>query len=272
MSNELIEYNADKVKLIKQQIAKDATDDELEYFIYHCKRTGLDPLTRQIYCIHRNQKNPNGSYSKKMTIQVSIDGFRAVAERSGDYAGQDEPVYIEEDGKLKACKVTVYKFRGDLRYPAATGVAYMDEYYPPEKQDQFWRKMPHIMLAKVAEAIALRKAFPQDLSGVYEAAELARMDEGEKKLLPTNGDSLISPEQRHELIAFAKSHNIPNKDMTNYIITYGKERSDQLTQSEFNHLMNYLRGNYESGISDESGDLEPRSDVNENVDQELFIS
>lgn len=177
MSKELVEinFNEDQVKLIKTQIAPQANDNELKLFLYQAKRTGLDPLTRQIYCIHRNSKDEKGNWIKKMTIQTSIDGFRVIAERSGDYAGQDEPVFVEEEGKLTACKVTVYRFRGDVRYPAAVGVAYFKEYCQTDKNGNvtgMWLKMPRIMLAKVAEALALRKAYPQDLSGLYTGDEI----------------------------------------------------------------------------------------------------
>jgi len=163
-----ISYTEDQVKLIKSQVAPNATDSELQMFLYQCKRTGLDALTRQIYCIHRGGK---------MTIQTSIDGFRVIAERSGDYAGQDEPIFNEQDGKIISCKVTVYRFKGDLRYPAAVGVAYMAEY---NAGNTMWNKMPHTMLAKCAEALALRKAYPQDLSGLYTTDEMMQVEEQKK--------------------------------------------------------------------------------------------
>ena len=174
MSNELakIEFNQEQVELIKRTIAKDATDDELKLFMHQCKRTGLDPMTRQIYFMKRGGK---------VTIQTSIDGFRVIAERSGDYAGQDEPIFVKEDNDL-FCKVTVYRFRGDVRYPAAVGVAYWKEYCPPAGQDFMWKKMPHTMLSKVAEALALRKAYPQDLSGLYTSDEMNQADEKPKSV------------------------------------------------------------------------------------------
>lgn len=172
-----IEFSADQVTLIKRQIAPKATDDELKLFLYQAKRTGLDPLTRQIYCIHRYDKTSGG---QKMTVQSSIDGFRVVAERSGDYGGQDEPEFIEgENGKIICAKVRVYKFRGDQRYQASVGVAYWDEYVPTAGQDYMWKKMPHTMISKVAEALALRKAFPQDLSGLYTSEEMQQADSKE---------------------------------------------------------------------------------------------
>jgi phage recombination protein Bet len=179
----LVNFNEEQINLIKSQIAPKATDSELQLFLYQAKRTGLDPLTRQIYAIHRACKeNVNGAWVwvNKMSIQTSIDGFRVIAERSGDYAGQDEPIFVEEGNKLISCKVTVYRFRNDTRYPAAVGVAYWSEYVQTDKENNpsgLWKKMPHTMLAKVAEALALRKAYPQDLSGLYTSDEMNQADE-----------------------------------------------------------------------------------------------
>lgn len=171
-------YSEQQVQLIRSQIAPKANKDELAYFLQQCARTQLDPFSRQIYAIHRW----NGQQKREvMTIQVSIDGFRVIAERSGNYAGQGEPEYIEKDNRLDCCKVRVYKFspRGD-RYEAAVGVAYWNEYVQTTKEGQpagLWAKMPRVMLAKVAEALALRKAFPQDLSGLYTSEEMLQADQ-----------------------------------------------------------------------------------------------
>lgn len=171
-----IDFTPEQVALLKSQIATKATDDELKLFLNQCKRTGLDPFSRQIYAIHRSQYNADKKcYENKMTIQTSIDGFRVIAERSGDYAGQDEPIFNEVDGKLISCKVTVYRFKSDQRYAASVGVAYFDEFKQTGKDGKesgMWAKMPHVMLSKVAEAIALRKAYPQDLSGLYTGEEM----------------------------------------------------------------------------------------------------
>lgn len=176
MKNEiskLIQFNDEQIVLIKSQIAKDCTDGELQLFLYQCKQTGLNPLTRQIYAIKR---------AGKMTIQTSIDGFRVIAERSGSYAGQDEPIWEnDEKGFPIKCTVRVYKFTPNFeqRYCAGVGVAHFKEYYPTPQNLQ--KTMPHTMIAKVAEALALRKAFPQDLSGLYTGDEIA---DAPKEIVP----------------------------------------------------------------------------------------
>lgn len=207
MENQImkIEFTEDQVNLIKKQIAPSASNDELNLFLYQCKRTGLDPLTRQIYFMKRKQGN-----DYKMTVQTSIDGFRVIAERSGDYAGQDEPEYIEDDkGNVKCAKVKVYRFKGDQRYCAAVGVAYWNEYVPQPGQDFMWKKMPHTMLAKVAEALALRKAYPQDLSGLYTGDEMAQAPNAE----PTFED-VPDKEEKALLIDLVYTSTMKDEDRT----------------------------------------------------------
>lgn len=237
MSNELarIEFNEDQINLIKSQIAPKATDDELKLFIYQAKRTGLDPLARQIYAIHRKSGG-----TEKMTIQTSIDGFRVIAERSGDYGGQDEPQFIKEDGELY-CKVTVYRFRGDVRYPAAVGVAYWKEYVQMYngQPSGLWAKMPHTMLAKVAEALALRKAYPQDLSGLYTGDEMAQADAPMTgKQIESDNDGLTY-EQLDELHRLLETSSYDEKQRTGL-----KARIDgYTTEEEFNKAKTNLLAN-----------------------------
>lgn len=176
----------EQIELIKSTVAKGATDEELKLFLYTAKRTGLDPLTRQIYFQKRQQRQKDGSYKEVMTILTGIDGYRAIADRTGQLAGIDDPTYEEEvvinpstsQGVLGASKrpikatVTVYKIVKTTRVPF-TASARWSEYAPAEPKSGFmWNKMPYLMLGKVAEALALRKAFPLNLSGLYTTEEM----------------------------------------------------------------------------------------------------
>lgn len=160
-------------RLIRELVLKgqNATDDEFLLFLHVAAHSGLDPLRRQIYGIRRDGK---------LTIQTGIDGYRAIAARTGLHAGTEDPTYRGrprgggEDYPGEAT-VVVYKIVAGLRVPF-TATARWDEYKPAAGQsgkgDQMWKAKPYLMLGKCAEALALRRAFPEELSGI-EAEEAA---------------------------------------------------------------------------------------------------
>lgn len=180
------DLSPEQIDLIKKTVAVGTTDNELHLFLYVAKRTGLDPLVRQIHCVKRekNVKLTNGGWTKEsvMTIQTGIDGFRVIAERSKKYLGQTKPEYEYDDQDNPiSCTVGVFKKGFDQPIYAT---AFFDEYAQSyEKNGQkvygpMWQRMPRLMIAKCAEALALRKAFPQDLSGIYTTEEMAQADSG----------------------------------------------------------------------------------------------
>lgn len=197
-------FTADQIKLIKNQIAKGATDDELKLFMHVASKTGLDPFAKQIYAIKRGGQ---------MGIQASIDGLRLIASRTGEYEGQDGPLWCGPDGKWVdvwldsknpvAAKVGV--LRKGFRAPLYA-IAKWQSYCVPESP--IWKKMPELMLAKCAESLALRQAFPAEMSGVHSSEEMAQAANDLPLIRPDeDGDMAPSAEEKEQRKIEAKARS-----------------------------------------------------------------
>jgi phage recombination protein Bet len=169
-SSSLALWTPEQTQLISTTIAPGCSVDELRLFAYACQRTGLDPFSKQIYAIRR---------SGRMTIQAGIDGLRSIAERTGQLDGS-ETYWCGEDGqwadvwlgsKPPAAAKTIIHRKG-ASHPFV-GVARFADYNAGQG---LWSKMPAAMIAKCSEALALRKAFPADLSGVYSTDEMEQAE------------------------------------------------------------------------------------------------
>lgn len=169
--SEMTGYSPAQIALVSRTVAQGADLAELAVFLHSTSALGLDPLLRQSYWIRRRQSDG----TVRGTLQVGIDGFRAIAEKSGSYAGAEPiefrgtiewgykgaPVVVPE-----LARATVWKIVGG-RKNAFCGEAYWTEFVPStDREAHMWFKMPRHMLGKVAEAQALRRAFPAQLGSL----------------------------------------------------------------------------------------------------------
>ena len=188
-------WTPQQISVLQSLGLEQATESDLGLFFHQCTRTGLDPFAKQIYMIGRKAKE-NGQFVTKYTIQTGIDGYRLIARRAADRTGHrygiEETLWCGEDGAWRdvwlgkqppaAAKVTVSR-NGET----FTAVATYNEYVQLAKDystgemgpNSMWKKMAANQLSKCAEAAALRKAFPQDLSGIYVDAEMHQADNPE---------------------------------------------------------------------------------------------
>lgn len=178
------EFTPQQMTALESLGVQQAMPAEVAMFFDQCQRTGLSPWARQIYMIGRWDSRLRRN---KYQVQVSIDGLRLVAERTKEYQGQTAPEWCGPDGQWRdvwleqqppaAARVGVW--RENFREPTY-GVARLAGYMPKKRDGApsgLWATMPDVMIAKVAEALALRKAFPMELSGLYTGDEMQQADQ-----------------------------------------------------------------------------------------------
>lgn len=209
-------FTEQQVAILRQLGIEEATQGDLDLFFHYCRTTGLDPFRRQIYMIGRNTKvsewvdderAQNGrrkveKWVTKYTIQTGIDGYRRngreAAKRHGDSLAFEGPFWCGEDGEWRevwpaktpptAAKFTVYRngepFSAVVHYDEFVQTGYNGE------PNSMWAKMPRNQTAKCAEAMAFRRAYPDDFSGlVYE-------DAAQPTVIDQEGNVEREPEKR----------------------------------------------------------------------------
>lgn len=216
-----VAYAAKDLALIKRTVATDCNDDEFNLFIHTARHLGLDPLRRQVYAMVFSKGD---AAKRRMSIIVGIDGFRSIAERTGNYRPDEDEPRIEYDDALRGptnplgivkASVRVWKFSHGEWHPI-TGTAYWDEFAPVKDEwaydeterkrrptgkqtlDGQWPKMGRVMIAKCAESQALRRGWPDDFSNVYAPEEIDRARQAD--MLPSEAAAEGEKTERMEKI------------------------------------------------------------------------
>lgn len=196
-THEIVEFDEKKLALIRQAMCKDATQEEFEVFIEICKSTQLNPLFKQIYFIKRGGKP---------THQTSIDGLRLIADRTKRYMPGRESTYTyDSKGNLISATSYIKKLAYDGTWHEVAATAFFSEYSAGTGQ---WPKMPHVMLAKCAEALALRKGFPADMNGLYSKEEMEQADIPSKTINTHTGEVKPTVSKETQFISIEESYNI----------------------------------------------------------------
>lgn len=170
-----IDYDSAEVRAtLRETVAKGATDAELAMFLMFCKTTGLNPFKREIWFIKPSPyRNKRGELVQPpVQMMTGINGYWTVANSHPQFDGADEPVW-ERTKEGAPIRVSIKVWRKDRKYPSF-GEAWFKEYYQPgfNGNQSIWDKKPSAMLLKVAESIAIRKGFTQELGNTYTEEEM----------------------------------------------------------------------------------------------------
>lgn len=273
------QFNDQQSAALRQLGLGDVPTGDLAVFLHVAQRTGLDPFSRQIHMIARWDSQSN---SNKYTIQTGIDGLRIIADRRPEYRGQVGPQWCGDDGQWREFWVgsepPVAARVGVLREgwnEAAWGVAMFREYAQTKRNGdltQMWASKGALMLAKCAEAAALRKAFPHDMAGVVTPEEMERDDNARTSpaavardaapvttaeltgQTPAPGDRRMSAAQQGKLFALLREADIEDRwAWASGILGRDVSSYGHLAEADASTLIDRL----ETGLAALDGEVQP---------------
>lgn len=209
----VIYFSEAEKKTIQETVAKKLDQSQTKIFFYTCQALGLNPLLNEICAVPYKDRTTGMS---TMSIQVMRDGFLSIAHRSGKFAGLESGVKVDDNGKIIFGWAKVY--HKDFSQPVYQEADF-EEYNAPEKggKPTLWKSKPKTMIKKVAESMALRKAF--NVNGVYAPEEMDKelIVEAPKVLEVPNGNNPASEEQLATIKSLdpeGKMKTKPLKDLT----------------------------------------------------------
>ena len=208
----VIYFSEAEKETIKRTVAMTLDAPQTNIFFYTAQALGLNPLLNEIAAITYKTKQPDGTYEKKMSIQVMRDGFLTIAHRSGKFAGLESGITMSEDGKT-IINGWAKVYHRDFKYPVYQEADFSE--YTTDR-NPLWTSKPKTMIKKVAESMALRKAF--NVNGVYAPEEMDKeitLESATPKVLEVpNGDAPATPEQIATIKALLPKDEAPDKGLT----------------------------------------------------------
>lgn len=246
---------------LQNSVFPGAKDESILLAVDYCKARKLDILKKPCHIVPMQvtlsgQRDNNGN-DRKIWRDVIMPGIyeqRITAFRTGQMAGQDEPVFgntvaFKGIEAPEWCRVTVYRFINGERC-AFSHTEYFSEACSTTRDgslNSMWRKRPRGQLAKCAEAGALRKAFPDELGGVITADEVneepinqhsaATPDNG-TTVIDTQSVELITPEQIKEIENLVE---VTGSNLAGLLAAAGNVPSiEKITKSNAEHAINRL--------------------------------
>lgn len=214
-------FTNQQLDVIRNTSARDLHPNEFDEFIAYAQTAGLNPFRKQVQALVFSKDKPD---KRTVAYITTIDGYRAIADRQGNYRPDDDvPAYIYNDELksptnphgIECCKVKVFKQDNTGAWNPIVGLAYWDEFVPLKEVWQYnqdigkkqptgeyeiksdnWRRMGRIMIAKCAEAQALRKGWPENLSRLYTADEMEQADGEMIDVTPSQAAEQYATEKR----------------------------------------------------------------------------
>lgn len=237
------DFNPEQMALIRRTVADGTTPDEFNMFIEIARRAGLDPFRRQLYCVVYNKDDAAKRKVSFITgidgfrAVAARNGDYRPDDAEPEFTTDPSLESPSNPRGLVKAVVRAYKRHG-TEWHAVPGVAYWSEFAPmkedcaegwdwidtgekwadsgkPKKKrvprgevvrvpTGKWADMPFVMLAKCAEAQALRKGWPEDLSGIYSPEEMER-----PMLDVTPTDAIEQHEQEQRMARIGGSNTVP---------------------------------------------------------------
>lgn len=171
------------VAALKSTFAKDLTDSEMRVVVEYCRRTGLDPIAREVH-IWKDQG--------RLTLHIGIDGLRRRAMETGLFEGL-ELQWCGPDGNWRdewlfddapyAARCVIYRRGSRVPFKA---VVRMSEFRKTGPAATNWNTKPAHMLGIRAQTHAFRMAFPQETGPLFDA--LPRNVRGDIEVVDSESD------------------------------------------------------------------------------------